>query len=329
MLDIIKDFMKSKNFLFFKTFFLIIILILIFISFFIVGILIIDLYFKPTSLTASDFISFSTDLLVGILSFVGSIIGVLGAYCIFLIGNEKESQAKRDYELEMLCNLLRLTIDKTDILLFHAMHNYNELYKLGYGEALCHIGEFASVCDDVNNPEGFLDIMGISFGVDTFVSLMNTSIVNTSLSYLNLDFSKLIYDDNWYSYLICLKDSNENLKFIRGITDWINFLKYTNIYYEKGINDFNGLRLVIENELDYCINNAERNPNVIRDSFSSEVFNSLSYISKNNEFYIRDIISKRDIIVDFLNLYDSSTTYNKFSEIYTKWVDNGGTSAVG
>lgn len=329
MLGIIKEHIKSKDFLFFKRFFFIVILILIFILFFIITIMIVDLCFKPTSLTPSDLISFSTDLLVGILGFIGSILGVLGAYFIFLKSSERESQTKRKFELEMLCNLLRLTIDKTDTILSYALYNYNDLYKLGYGETLCHVGEFNRVCNNVNNPEGFLAVMDISFGADNFISLMNTSIVNNSLSHLNIDLNKLIYDDNWHSYLVWLKDSNNSLKYIRGITEWINFLKYTNVYYEKGVDDFNGLYLVIQSELDYYINGIEQNPEIIKESFSPEVFNSLHRISENNEFRISSMIYKRDIVVDFLNTYDSSATYKKFNETYTEWVKNGGTSGVG
>lgn len=329
MIDIIKEHIKSKDFLFLKKFFFIVTLILIFISFFIIATIIVDLYFKPTSLTPSDIISFSTDLLVGILGFIGSIMGVLGAYFIFLIGNKKESQDKRDYELEMLCNLLRLTIDKADMLLSHAMHNYNDFYKLGYGEAVCHIKEFSSVCDDVNNPEGFFKIMEMSGSVDDFIPLVSTAIVNDSLSSLNINLNKLIYDDNCYSYLVWLNKSNDKLKFIRGITEWINFIKYTNIYYEKGAFDFSKLSLVIKSELNCYNNGIPKNPSIITDTFSPESFNSINSISETNEFCIAHMISKREIIVDFLNLYDPSSNYKKFNKFYSEWVNNGGTSGVG
>lgn len=329
MIDIIKKHIKSKDLLFFKRFFFVVTLILIFISLFIITTIVVDLFFKPTSLTSSDIISFSTDLLVGILGFVGSIVGVLGAYFIFLKSSEKESKDKRDYELEMLCNLLRLTIDKTDALLSYSMYNYNELYKLGYGDAICNIKEFASVCDNVNNPEGFLDVMKTSGAVDNFIPLMSTAIVNNSLASLNIELNKLIYDDNWYSYLICLKESDNNLNFIRGITEWINFLKYTNIYYEKGIFNSDALKSVVQDELDYYNKGTKRNSNIVRESFGSEIFNSLKYISSTNEFSIAHMITKREIIIDFLNQYDSSTNYKKFNEKYTEWVNNGGTSAVG
>lgn len=154
-----------------------------------------------------------------LLSFVGSIIGVLEAYYIFDMGRRKEIEAKRD----TLYMLLEYTIEST-------MHILN-----------VHIGDEVSVFCQI-----YIDKYGI---IDDIICIYEEDVINVDIrkefrdrAFVFYDvlgeherdmLSLYIYDSNWSSYIPYVINNEDR----QCIVNWFTYLSSAKIGKEK-INDY-------------------------------------------------------------------------------------------
>lgn len=168
-----------------------------------------------------------------LLSFVGAIIGVIGAYFIASYGFRKQNKIEKSYALDMLCCLLNSTIAETEyvIHIFIDKCKYyweNKVYE-EYLENIedYHLKEEAKLFISNVDKEFYTDEYTLCY----FQSVMSQprfgDLINNFNNDVNndFDFDGLIYDENWYSHLKFI-DNKEKL-YREYIIKWIRLLDNT------------------------------------------------------------------------------------------------------
>lgn len=225
------------------------------------------------------------------MSFIGSILGVIGAYCISTqegrrqkarVEEEKENQKK--YALNMMFYLLETTILETEELITYyivTIQNY------AYSNDFRIFIKNSTTLDDnekFNINYNLDNIMtgGSKKDFELFYLFMRTFDVSVESQHIKetinskIDFLNIIYDENWFNYLPYIESSEHR----KVIINWIRLLNNTNI-------DKNTMNAKPEN------------------------------IHKNGYFTMSYFINLRDEIINILDTYEINQ-YTLFEDIYNQ-----------
>lgn len=222
-----------------------------------------------------------------ILGFVGSIIGVIGAYYISSSERRQQQQSATNYAIDMLCCLLDSTIKETN----DVIPRFIDISKI-YWENRIYKSYLENIDDYHLKQEGklFLNRVGRNFYKDENTLLFFRwimfeerfgTLINRFDNSLNkyFNFEGLIYDDNWYSHLKFIDDKEKIYR--KSIINWIKLIKSTKIE----ISD--------------------------------------DEIKKGNYLDIPQFINLRDEIIQFLKLHDYKN-HKTYKEIYKENINSKG-----
>lgn len=202
-----------------------------------------------------------------VLSFIGAILGVLGTYGAFYLGENKERKKEKkekeniiEFELELLQNLLEFTIQETSILSECMVDKYIEfyndqmiidvLYKRCYDENVVFEYMLEELLSKNIVEQDKKRILGLIKQFDK--KDIDSSTLVLTVAYLdklsennykglycdinklfceNYNFNRLVYTDDWSKYILHLKDKkNYKISYIKDILNWFTYLKNDNIY---------------------------------------------------------------------------------------------------
>lgn len=186
-------------------------------------------------LDRNTMISSISTLIGGGFGLIAGIIGIMATYGAFYLGVRKEKEKEFNHKKEMLFNLLDHTITKT-----HGLYNkldefYNTSIKCALKEGV-DLESKLSKYVKVRNDKIYLDIdedAKYIFEAKDYKEPEILQLINGLDVYFNENIlrsenlSILVYDDNWPSYLECLKElrkygANRDMQ---RIINWITFLK--------------------------------------------------------------------------------------------------------
>lgn len=222
-----------------------------------------------------------------LLGFIGSILGIIGAYSLASYQFQKERKSEKNYSLDMLCCLLNSTIIDTNNVIPRFidiskhywenkiyepyLENTPELYPKE--EALLFINY---ISEDFYTNEYTLLAFENVLSQPHFGNLINR-FNNSTNKFFN--FEGLIYDDNWYTHLRFISDNER--KYREKIIKWIKLLNTTTISITDDEN------------------------------------------SKGCYLDIHDFVLLRDEIVQFLKLHNYSDN-QLYKEIFNQWINTKG-----
>lgn len=169
----------------------------------------------------------------GFFGFIGAAIGVIGTYGAFYLGANSEKQKEESHKKIMLYNFLEHTIIETE----HLVKNLHE-YSVRYGNMFKD--EDRDICNRVKSLMDiivrnkydnmfYMSIYAIVLGgrTEEFKLPKNRygarlqAELDSLIDIDRIDLSKLLYDDNWTTYLDCLDDHEK----IQTIVNWVNLLR--------------------------------------------------------------------------------------------------------
>lgn len=172
----------------------------------------------------------------GFFGFIGSAIGIIGTYGGFYLGEKKakdiqEAEYKRnvDRAYQATYYMIINSIKKTNYVIEEVMKKYDVLKK--DSNVTCLTGNIMEDLKYISETD-FTKVFQVPILEDKEVEIVS-KFKDEIISILNSkNYSKLVYDENWYENLCCF---DEDLEYISGIIEWINILRYDE-YYD--INEF-------------------------------------------------------------------------------------------
>ena len=211
-------------------------------------------------LERSTLVTTFATILGGFFGFMSAAIGIIGTYGAFYLGANKEKEKELEFKRTMLFNLLEFSMDRT----LKIVKELNDL-SINYGKSI-YKDEDKYVCEKIRGimekiskneydqrfrvaiiaiiaggEEGISTLPKNKYGYrlqDEFKSLIEEEITN---------LTTIIYDENWTSYLNCLKNSKD----IQNVINWLNLLRSNANGYD--VIDFlchrnNIIKIIDENE---------------------------------------------------------------------------------
>ena len=287
-------------------------------------------------------ISVVPTVLGGYFGFVGSVIGIMGAYLILKEQMfqekkrlDKELNEKSNLELELLVLLLESTIRDTDKVVYGMTRVYVDLFKKDLSDNYNGNQIFSSKLDDIKeckHNKFFSDIIlaitkdGAAADGEYFKRYLSNSRFEVDERLLNSkykkvyediydefnninDYKALVYDKNWSKYVINIKGKvNENevtyteKAVIIYINKWLSLLESMTI--ENNLNKLNSIDINISYDI----------------PTGHKIENKKNQIKKELANHIKEFIYNRDIIIEILSsaftteLDGISNSYNHLEE---------------
>lgn len=208
--------------------------------------------------------SFAT-ILGGFLGFVGALIGVIGTYGAFYLGDKKEKEDKKEdknstinFELELLQNLLEFTLQETNLLLecmideYIKFYNDNNIIDVLYMRCYNQNVVFDIMLEDLlsdnkqNLDMSILSSLPKEFDKEDIHGSLNVTFLDllfldenkykelyydiNKLFCNNYNFNRLIYTDDWSKYILHLKTKEHyKISYIKDLLNWFTYLEDSNI----------------------------------------------------------------------------------------------------
>ncbi|MFR5367764.1 hypothetical protein [Intestinibacter bartlettii] len=204
--------------------------------------------FEHGILDINVMISVMPTLIGGYLGFLGSIIGVIGAYLILkkqLSDEDKKLKEKEQLEIKMMKCLLEYTVSETDYIVQSICDSCSNMYSEYLGREVLEykfddsnnhvspiIGHLLSknpkkddlnILEDLGEDKAFIEKVKNKYNKynpykQTFKNIYNR------FNDIN-DYRLLVYDKKWDSYLISIKNSGKfDYEDIEKIINWIGIL---------------------------------------------------------------------------------------------------------
>lgn len=170
-----------------------------------------------------------------LLGFIGSLLGIIGAYSLASYQFRKERKYEKNYSLDMLCCLLNSTISDTNNVIprFIDVSKYYWEYKI-YEPYLENADEFypreEALIFISNINKDFYTNENTLFSFENVLSQPHFgNLINNFNNDINRDFNfeGLIYDENWYNHLKFI--SYKEREYREKIIKWIKLLNTTTI----------------------------------------------------------------------------------------------------
>lgn len=201
------------------------VIILIMIPICIIGVFI-GLYIRGASVLQIDnFISITTSVFGGIAGFIGSLLGVLGAFYIYRLQSNDEKQIKINQEVKqkqhkemMLYTLLDFTYLQTRTSYNHIIESYKNTYEDSYKELVCKYNLSGDLKKDFDRML-FVKPCEDTERFDYHINKISEELVNY-MRKKNIS-DRVVYMENWYEFIDCIDD----LEDLNTVIFWITMLK--------------------------------------------------------------------------------------------------------
>lgn len=173
----------------------------------------------------------------GFFGFIGASIGIIGTYGAFYLGVNKEKEKEENHKRIMLFNLLDHTITSTNDIYSSLNHYYKECVRSATNSGV-DIKEKVSkynqddkykdkICLDIDEDAFYIMSAKDSKDSDITCLIKGLDVYITDSILREKNLSILVYDDNWCSYLDCIKELREKggERDMQRIINWLTFLK--------------------------------------------------------------------------------------------------------
>lgn len=176
----------------------------------------------------------------GFFGFIGASIGIIGTYGAFYLGVNKEKHQRISTSYQVMYYMLNNSVQKTYPIVSNIIERYYELNKhmesvLLKNDNIILTGDIEKDLKylsenkfegDFNKEKYLISNPFNSPAKDKRMTLVQWNLYKNfkediKQEFENIDFSSLIYDDDWYKYIIDLPEA-----YIGEITEWINILKF-------------------------------------------------------------------------------------------------------
>lgn len=248
-------------------------------------------------------------VLGGYFGFVGSVIGIMGAYLVLKeqLNNEVDKiKDKENIDLKMMKNLLEYTVSETDYIIGAMFDKYSDFYSESFGREVLelkfkksckHIPPMIEhlVCKEPWDDDAYLlhEIYGEEEGkkLASNIVLKDDDYIkvyrNIYKSFNDIkDYKSLVYDKNWNSYLIAIKNNKEfSYEDIQAMVKWICLLSGNVV--ESNKDRIKALEQTKQVE-------------VLNPVFNEEVEKKIVEVEKELVTHIMDFIYYRDYVIDLI-----------------------------
>ncbi|MBN8047283.1 hypothetical protein J0A94_05535 [Paraclostridium bifermentans] len=169
----------------------------------------------------------------GFFGFIGAAIGVIGTYGAFYLGANSEKQKEENHKKIMLYNLLENTINETSEIVkeLHAFScDYGDRFNDENRDICKRIHSLMdTIVKDKHDDMFNFAINGIVYAGRNKNFTLPQNLYGRRLQanfneikeQCRIDLSRLLYDENWTTYLDCLNDHKK----IQIIISWVNLLR--------------------------------------------------------------------------------------------------------
>lgn len=181
--------------------------------------------FKYGFLDRDVLIAVVPTILGGYLGFLGSIVGIMGAFFMYQYQKDKEEESKKQIACKTLYEMINNSIQRTQELTEKIIHRYDHLIKQNNISKLA--GDIREDFKFIYTNNFQITVEGLGYEECKHIQRFKDEV---KIMFQNEQFSYLIYNENWYNHL---EKFNEN--FVAEVSEWVNILlsnKYNDNAYE-------------------------------------------------------------------------------------------------
>lgn len=179
-------------------------------------------------LDRNTMISSISSIIGGFIGFAGAILAVIGTYGAFYLQVKKEKDERLYKSYQAMYYMINNSIQKTAKITNTIVEEYYKLTRYENNKCLTRdIDKDLKFLSETNfdEPSDILFQLGCCPGGDKFQWARYKEFKENLIKEIEkVDYSELVYDDNWYNYIIELPEI-----YIGEMTEWINILKFNKL----------------------------------------------------------------------------------------------------
>lgn len=173
-------------------------------------------------------ISSVSSIIGGFIGFAGAILAVIGTYGAFYLQVKKEKDERLSKSYQAMYYMINNSIQKTAKITNTIVEEYYKLTRYENNKYLTRdIDKDLKFLSETNfdKPSDLLFKLGVYPEGDKYQWARYKEFKENLIKEIEkVDYSELVYDDNWYNYIIELPEI-----YIGEMTEWINILKFNKL----------------------------------------------------------------------------------------------------